>query len=272
MTQRSALAPQPRSYNHPCLIAQALDMLGDRWTLIILRDLMSGLQHFNDILDNCDGLSPNVLSSRLKRLEAEDLVERHYHRELPPRVEYSLTEKGWAVRPILISFMDWSGNYLEGIEPRTCGRCRSTDFAARVLPAFWFEADQAEGVSGSLRVEIEGCTECSGWTYTVAMVACCRSVRARLEVNATLRTTPEGLFRFLRCEAPPEACGTLEGDAGLRSPSPGVFSRWLVPVATQLNSLRSSRFARPGSVCPATLSDDVVHSSIHCRHRPQKVR
>ncbi len=223
MTQRSALAPQPRSYNHPCLIAQALDVLGDRWTLIILRDLMSGLQHFSDILDNSDGLSPNVLSSRLKRLEAEGLAERHYHRELPPRVEYSLTEKGWAVRPILISLMDWSGNYLEGITPEHVGDAVSTDFAARVLPAFWFEADQADGVSGSLRVEIEGCTECSGWTYTVSNGRLLPQREGPTDVNATLRTTPEGLFRFLRCEAPPEICGTLEGDAGFAARLQGCF-------------------------------------------------
>lgn len=214
MTQRSALAPQVRSYNHPCLIAQALDVLGDRWTLIILRDLMSGLQHFNDILDNCDGLSPNVLSKRLKVLEAEGLVERHYHKELPPRVEYVLTEKGWAVRPILISLMDWSGDYLEGIEPEQVGDAVTTDFAARVLPAFWFEGEKAGGVSGSLRVEIEGCTDCSGWTYTVENGRLLPRREGPAEVDATLRTTSEGLFRFLRGEAPPAACGTLEGDAG----------------------------------------------------------
>lgn len=212
MTQRSALVPQTRSYNHPCLIAQALDVLGDRWTLIILRDLMSGLQHFNDILENCDGLSPTVLSSRLKRLEAEGLVERHYHRELPPRVEYVLTEKGWAARPILISLMDWSGNYIEGIEPEHVGDAVSTDFAARVLPAFWFESERAEGVVGSLRVEIEGCTECSGWTYTVDGGRLFPRREGPPEADATLRTNAEGLFRFLRAESPPTECGTLQGD------------------------------------------------------------
>ena len=95
-----------KTYNHPCVIAQALDVLGDRWTLLILRDLMAGLHRYNDILESCAGMSPNVLSDRLKRLEAEGLVDRSYYKELPPRVEYTLTEKGWTVRPILSALVE----------------------------------------------------------------------------------------------------------------------------------------------------------------------
>jgi DNA-binding HxlR family transcriptional regulator len=113
MTNSATETPPRKSYNHPCLIARALDVLGDRWTLLILRDLMSGLQRYSDILDNCDGLSPNLLSTRLKRLEADGLVERHYFKGLPPRVEYTLTEKGWAVRPVLLSLIEWSQEWTD---------------------------------------------------------------------------------------------------------------------------------------------------------------
>ncbi|MDZ7728993.1 MAG: helix-turn-helix domain-containing protein [Dehalococcoidia bacterium] len=167
MTQRAEVASPGRSYNHPCLIAQALDVLGDRWTLIILRDLMTGLEHFNDILDNCDGLSPNVLSSRLKRLEAEGLVERHYHRDLPPRVTYNLTEKGWAVRPVLVSLIQWSGTYGRSITPESVGTDVSADFVARVIPAFAFDPECAAGVTASLRIELTDCEECRDWTLVI---------------------------------------------------------------------------------------------------------
>src|SRR5262245_50259562 len=133
-----------KAYNHPCLIAQALSVLGDRWTLLILRDLMSGLTRYNDILQNCAGMSPNVLADRLKRLEAEELVERRYFKELPPRVEYTLTEKGWAVRPVLLSLMDWAREYVGAFPLESVGTDVSTDFAVRVTPAFFFQPDRAE--------------------------------------------------------------------------------------------------------------------------------
>ena len=79
MAQRSELDPARKAYNLPCVIAQTLDVLGDRWTLLILRDLMAGLQRYNDILESCSGMSPNVLSDRLKRLEAEGLVDHTPH-------------------------------------------------------------------------------------------------------------------------------------------------------------------------------------------------
>ena len=109
-TERETPGPKA-SPNQPCLIAQSLAVIGDRWTLLILRDLMSGLHRYSDILENCAGMSPNVLSDRLKRLEAAGLVNREYFRELPPRVEYTLTEQGWAVRPILLSLIEWGSQY-----------------------------------------------------------------------------------------------------------------------------------------------------------------
>ena len=131
-----------KSYNHPCLIAQTLDVLGDRWTLLILRDLMSGLHRYTDILDNCTGMSPNVLSDRLKRLEGDGLVNRLYFRELPPRVEYSLTEKGWSVRPVLLSLLQFGReNFLSsetGDESEPHRQPASIDFSVRVVPAFAF--------------------------------------------------------------------------------------------------------------------------------------
>ena len=86
----------------------------------------------------CSGISPNVLSDRLKRLEAEGLVLRSYFKELPPRVEYTLTDKGWAVRPILLSMLDWGRTYVEPITEEMVGNTVTHDFAMRVLPTFSF--------------------------------------------------------------------------------------------------------------------------------------
>ncbi len=226
MTQRAELMPSKRAYRDPCLIAQALNILGDRWTLIILRDLMSGLQHFGDILDNSDGLSPNVLSTRLKRLEQEGLVERHYHRGLPPRVEYTLTEKGWAARPILVSLMEWSGTYLDGITPELVGSQVSPDFAARVLPAFYFDPLKAGDLEATMLVEITDCDECNRWTFTVAngRLLPRRDICATPDV--TLRTTVEGFFRYLRCQCPPTECGDIIGDVSRAEAIQACFNSW----------------------------------------------
>ena len=161
MSDRVDSEASKRSYNQPCPIALALDILGDRWTLLILRDLMSGLQRYGDILENCRGISPNLLSARLKRLEAEGLIERRYFRELPPRVEYHITEKGWAVRPVLTSLIQWASQHFGPISPEALGEAFTTDFAVRVVPTFSFHPDRAEDLSATMTIEIAGCDDCN---------------------------------------------------------------------------------------------------------------
>jgi DNA-binding HxlR family transcriptional regulator len=212
-----------KSYNHPCVIAQALGVLGDRWTLLILRDLMSGLNRYSDILENCGGMSPNVLSDRLKRLEADGLVQRTYHRELPPRVDYTLTEKGWAVRPILLSLISWGQQYLQPMELASVGTDVPTDFAVRVVPAFWFQADRAGDLTASMAIEITDCPDCNTWSFEINEGRI--HPRRRLIGDADIRlvATTQGFFRFLRGEAPPEECGQLEGSAVIAAAIQGCF-------------------------------------------------
>jgi DNA-binding HxlR family transcriptional regulator len=78
----------------PCPLAAAAKVLGDKWTLIILRDLLEGPCRFTDLERSGEGISPSILSARLRDLERHGLVTRTSFRELPPRVEYSLTHKG----------------------------------------------------------------------------------------------------------------------------------------------------------------------------------
>jgi DNA-binding HxlR family transcriptional regulator len=212
MTQKAEADVSRKSYNHACLVAQTLDVLGDRWTLLILRDLMGGLHRYTDILDNCQGMSPNVLSDRLKRLEADGLVNRQYHRELPPRVEYTLTEKGWSVRPILLALIDWGREYLKPISAESVGTEMTTDFAVRMIPTFSFQPHRAADLTTRMVIEISDCTDCNTWTFDIHDGHIHPRRHAVDDVELRLKTDTAGFFRFIRGEAPPEACGELLGD------------------------------------------------------------
>ena len=212
MAHRTAEEGGRKSYNHLCTIAQTLDVLGDRWTLLILRDLMAGLHRYNDILESCAGMSPNVLSDRLKRLEADGLVNRNYYKELPPRVEYTLTDKGWSVRPILLALLEWGRKHTSGFTEEKVGREITTDFAVRVLPAFSFHPERAGGLAVSMSVEIAESENCTGWTLAIhdGHIHPQRSQAPNADLH--LRTTTHGFFQFIRGEAPAEALGELTGD------------------------------------------------------------
>lgn len=200
-----------KSYNHPCLIAQTLDVLGDRWTLLILRDLMSGLHRYGDILDNCGGMSPNVLSDRLKRLENDGLVHRKYERGLPPRVEYTLTDKGWAVRPVLLSLIDWGRQYVPVFAEESVGIDVSTDFAVRVIPTFSFHPERALDMAATMVVEISDREGCSSWSFDIHDGHIHPRRHTSENADVYLSTDTAGFFRFVRGELPPEECGELRG-------------------------------------------------------------
>src|SRR5499427_2713491 len=95
-------------YDMACPIARTLDIIGERWTILILRDLVvGGPQKFQDFERSLAGISPNTLSARLKRLEEAGVVERHFYEQHPPRAEYLLTKKGEELRPVLRALLDW---------------------------------------------------------------------------------------------------------------------------------------------------------------------
>lgn len=77
-----------------CPVAEAAKLLGDKWTLIVLRDLAVGPTRFTELGRTCAGISPSVLSARLRELEEQCIVSRMSYAEIPPRVEYTLTTKG----------------------------------------------------------------------------------------------------------------------------------------------------------------------------------
>jgi DNA-binding HxlR family transcriptional regulator len=98
-----------RSYGQKqCPVARTLDMIGERWTILILRDLLlHGARRYQDFQESLTGLAPNTLSGRLKSLEGHGLIERKLYSERPPRLEYHLTEKGRSLGPIVKALRDW---------------------------------------------------------------------------------------------------------------------------------------------------------------------
>ena len=97
-----------RSYRQKCPVARTLDVIGERWTMLILRDLLRhGPRRYQDFQDSLAGAAPNTLSARLKAMEAEGLIERKLYSEHPPRLEYHLTEKGKSLGPVLRALRSW---------------------------------------------------------------------------------------------------------------------------------------------------------------------
>ena len=97
-------------------MARTLDVVGERWTILVLRDLFRGRTRFKELQASLRGISPNLLAQRLKWLEERGMVERVFYSDHPPRAEYRLTEKGRAFGPVLRAMMEW-GNTYEPLEP-----------------------------------------------------------------------------------------------------------------------------------------------------------
>src|SRR5262245_7285001 len=98
-----------RSYGRKhCPVARTLDLIGERWTILILRDLLlHGPRRYQDFLESLAGVAPNTLSARLKAMEASSLIERKLYSEHPTRLEDHLTERGKSLGPVLKALRDW---------------------------------------------------------------------------------------------------------------------------------------------------------------------
>lgn len=98
-----------RSYRQKdCPVARTLDVVGERWTILILRDLfLKGPRRFQDFQESLAAVAPNTLSARLKDLEAAGFIERKVYSEHPPRLEYHLTERGKTFGPVMRALREW---------------------------------------------------------------------------------------------------------------------------------------------------------------------
>ena len=94
-----------------CPVETTLTLIGDKWKVLILRDLMDGTKRFGELKKSIGGVSQKVLTAQLRAMEASGLVHREVYAEVPPRVEYSLTELGRSLQPILDSMVLWGRAY-----------------------------------------------------------------------------------------------------------------------------------------------------------------
>ena len=101
----------PKSYGLYCPIAKTLDLLGDRWTLLVVRDLLKGKTKFKEFAESLEGIPLNLLADRLKLLESNGIIEREFYCAHPPRAEYRLTDKGRALGPVVRSISVWGRKY-----------------------------------------------------------------------------------------------------------------------------------------------------------------
>ncbi|MCH3973197.1 MAG: helix-turn-helix transcriptional regulator [Oscillospiraceae bacterium] len=102
-----------------CPIETTLSLISDRWKVLILRDLLPGTKRFGELKRSIGSVSQKVLTANLRSMEADGLVSRKAYAEVPPRVEYSLTETGRSLRPVLDSMCDWGKAYKEKIKQKT---------------------------------------------------------------------------------------------------------------------------------------------------------
>ena len=112
----AARTMQPVHQPSCCSVAACADIIGAKWTALLVHDLSEGARRFSQLEHSCHGISPRTLSERLRALEADGIVVRHSYPESPPRVEYELTEKGRALLPIIDAMREFGHEWLP------CGR------------------------------------------------------------------------------------------------------------------------------------------------------
>ena len=100
-----------RTKRSDCPVSSALDVFGDRWTLVVVRDLAEGKKRFGELLAAPEKIPTNILSDRLKQLEMVEVVERVAYQERPMRYEYRLTEKGRDLAPVLEAMAAWGSKH-----------------------------------------------------------------------------------------------------------------------------------------------------------------
>jgi DNA-binding HxlR family transcriptional regulator len=101
-----------KRYDQPCPVAKALELVGERWTLLLVRDLLRGPRRFQDFHESQPGIAPALLSERLKLMEEHGLVTRRFYSEHPPRAEYTLTDRGRELGTVVGALAAWGSRHV----------------------------------------------------------------------------------------------------------------------------------------------------------------
>ena len=99
-----------------CPVATTVQLIGSKWKLLILRNLMDRPWRFNELKKSLEGVSQKVLTDSLRSLENDGIITRTVYAEVPPRVEYALSDLGESMRPILTAMKEWGDNYKKSLE------------------------------------------------------------------------------------------------------------------------------------------------------------
>ena len=103
------------NYLPPCPVETTLTLISDKWKVLILRDLMNGTMRFGELKKSIGHVTQKVLTSQLRQMEESGLLTRKVYAEVPPRVEYTLTDLGYSLKPILDAMWTWGENYKKSL-------------------------------------------------------------------------------------------------------------------------------------------------------------
>jgi DNA-binding HxlR family transcriptional regulator len=205
-----------RSYGQYCGIARALDLVGERWALLVIRDLIIGPKRFTDLRASLPGIATNVLTQRLKELEAQRVVRR---RKLPPPAAstvYELTEYGRELEPILLAFGRWGAKRLG---ERTRDEGLQGGWFCLALKAF-FAPEAAKGLRATLDLGLDG----ERYTLRIDRGALSIEPGAPAAADLALTTDPQTLVEFLAGRDVPAEALSAEGDVALLERLPAIFA------------------------------------------------
>ncbi|HVE76637.1 MAG TPA: winged helix-turn-helix transcriptional regulator [Actinomycetota bacterium] len=215
-----------KRYGQFCPVARSLDVVGDRWTLLIIRDLLRGKQRFKDLQGSLQGIAPNLLSDRLKRLEQKGLVVRRMFKQIPPKVEYTLTAKGQALESVLQSLARFGMSMLmtDPVE----GDLIDPELIFQAMPAA-FKPEEAGDLKVSVAVRLTG-DHGGEWTVHIEDAACRIHEGADSEAQTLISTDELTWARIATGTLEPEAAARagaikIEGDRELAKRFPHLFVR-----------------------------------------------
>lgn len=144
--------PQRKSYGQFCALARSLDHIGDRWTLLVVRELLLGPQTFRDLQATLAGISPALLSDRLSGLVEDDLVERSPAPVRSKAVEYRLNAAGRALEPVVLELIKWGTRWMVQGPGTDRAEPAWAPLALRALLA-----DQSASTDGTVHLDVSGC-------------------------------------------------------------------------------------------------------------------
>ncbi len=106
----------PKTQLPACPVETTLTLISDKWKVLILRDLMTGTKRFSELKRSVGNVTQKVLTAQLREMEANGLLTRQIYPEVPPRVEYTLTDLGRSLKPVLDAMHDWGESYQRSIQ------------------------------------------------------------------------------------------------------------------------------------------------------------